>query len=118
MKYGECNIFSNNYLNTAKLQFRKKLQFKRNLSSSAVAVRNCRTNNPVDTRSKLNVHLKSSFRSQDIKVFVTTFWSCRKNGLIRKIKLTSKFVTSQPGLQIITKYIYCPISHNLKATRL
>ena len=43
--------------------------------------------------------LKSFFRSQDIKVFVTTFWSCRKNSLIRTIKLTSKFMMSQPGLQ-------------------
>ena len=39
-------------------------------------------------------HLKSSLRSQ---VFLLTFWSCRKNGLIRKIRLTSKFMTSQPG---------------------
>ena len=42
-------------------------------------------------------HRKSSFRSQDILVFVMPFWSCRKNGLIRKIRLTSRFVTSQPG---------------------
>ena len=42
-------------------------------------------------------HLKSSFRSQDIQIFVLTFWACRKNGLIRKIKLISKFMTSQPG---------------------
>ena len=41
-------------------------------------------------------HLKISFRFQDIKVFVMTFWSCRKNGLIWKIILTSKFMTSQP----------------------
>ena len=25
------------------------------------------------------------------------FWSCRKNDLIRKISLISKFMTSQPG---------------------
>ena len=37
-------------------------------------------------------HLKSSFRSQDNWLFVMTFWSCRKNGLIRK-----QFMTSQPG---------------------
>ena len=46
-------------------------------------------------------HLKSSFRSQDILHFVTTFWSCKKNGLIRKIRLTLKFMTSQSGLQTI-----------------
>ena len=44
--------------------------------------------------------LKSSFCSQDIQV-VTTFWSCRKSGLIRKIRLTSKFMTWQPGWETI-----------------
>ena len=42
-------------------------------------------------------HLKSYFRSQDIYIFVLTFWSCRKNDLIRKIRLISKFMTWQPG---------------------
>ena len=42
-------------------------------------------------------HLKSSFHSQDIWIFVLTFWSCRGNGLIRKIRLISKFLTQQPG---------------------
>ena len=57
-------------------------------------------------------HLKSSFRYQDILVFVTTFWSCRKNGLIRKIRLTSKFMTSQPGLQTIPIHILPNISQS------
>ena len=35
-------------------------------------------------------HLKSSFRSEDIKIFIVAFWSCRKNGLITKIRLISK----------------------------
>ena len=42
-------------------------------------------------------HLNSSFRSQDIYIFVLTLWSCRKNGLIRNIRLISKFITSQRG---------------------
>ena len=41
--------------------------------------------------------LKSSFHSQDIQGFIVTFWSCRKNDLIRKIRLISKFTTSQPS---------------------
>ena len=41
--------------------------------------------------------VKSSFRSQDIKVFVLTFWACGKNGLVRKIRLVSEFMASQPG---------------------
>ena len=35
-------------------------------------------------------HVKISFHSQDIKIFVLPFWSC-KNGIIRKIRLISKF---------------------------
>ena len=57
-------------------------------------------------------HLKNSFRSQDIYVFVTTFWSCRRNGLIRKITLTSKFMTSQPGLQLIAIHTLPNISQS------
>ena len=55
-------------------------------------------------------HLKGSFRSQDIQFFVTTFWSCRKNGLIRKIGLISKFMASQPFLQTIATHILPNIS--------
>ena len=39
-------------------------------------------------------HLESSFRSPYIKIFVLTFWSYRKNGLIRKVRLISKFMTT------------------------
>ena len=42
-------------------------------------------------------HLKSTFHSQDILIFALTFWSCRRNGLIRKIKLISKHLMSQLG---------------------
>ena len=57
-------------------------------------------------------HLESFFRSQDIKVIVLTFWSCRKNGLIRKIRLISKFMTSQPGLKAIAIHILPNISQS------
>ena len=57
-------------------------------------------------------HLKNSFRSQDIYVFVTTFWSCRRDGLIRMIWLTSKLMTSQPGLQIIAIHLLSNISQS------
>ena len=39
-----------------------------------------------------------------------TFWSCRKNGLIRKIRLISKFMMSQPGYQTIAIHILPNIS--------
>ena len=45
-------------------------------------------------------------------VFVTTFWSCRKNGLIRKTRLTSRFMTSQPGLETIAIHILSNISQS------
>ena len=35
-------------------------------------------------------HLKSYIRSKDIEILLN-FWSCRKNGLIRKIRLISKY---------------------------
>ena len=57
-------------------------------------------------------HLKSTSRSQDIQVFVMAFWSCRENGLIRKIKSTSKFMTSQPGLKTIAIHILSSISQS------
>ena len=54
--------------------------------------------------------LKALFCPQDILVFVTTFWSSRKNGLIKKIRLTSKLMTSPPGLQAIAIHILPNIS--------
>ena len=57
-------------------------------------------------------HLKGSFRSQDIYLFVTTFWSCRKNGLIRKVRPTSKFMRLQPALQTIAIHIWPSISQS------
>ena len=43
-------------------------------------------------------------------MFVLTFWSYRKNVLIRKIMLFSSFMTSQHGSQIITIHILPNIS--------
>ena len=42
-------------------------------------------------------HLKSSFCSQDIQVFILIFLVMYKNGMIRKIMLILKFMTSQSG---------------------
>ena len=53
-----------------------------------------------------------AFCSQGIYSFVLTFWSCRKNGLIRKISLISKFLTSQPGKQAIAIHILINISRS------
>ena len=55
-------------------------------------------------------HLESSFHSQDIQIFVLTFWSSRKNGLIRKIKLILKFMMSQSSQKTIKIHILPIIS--------
>ena len=44
--------------------------------------------------------------------FSQDFWPPRKNGLIRKMKLTSKFMKSQPGLQTIVIHISPNISQS------
>ena len=44
--------------------------------------------------------------------YFKTFWSCRKNSLIRTIRLTSKFMTQQPGLQTIAIQILPNISQS------
>ena len=68
---------------------------------------------PFETNGKCFLfYLKSSLHSEDISVFVTTFWSCRENGLIRRIRLTSKFMASQPGLQTIVIHILLNISQS------
>ena len=56
------------------------------------------------------LQLKSSFRSQDIEVFVLNFWSCRKGGLIRNLRLILRFMMSQPGQQTTTMHILHNIS--------
>ena len=57
-------------------------------------------------------HLKSSFCSQDMRIFVLPFWSCRKSILIKTIRLISKFMTSQPGKQTIAIYMLSNIWRN------
>ena len=47
-------------------------------------------------------HLKCSFHSREFQIFVLNFWSSRKNGLIRNIRLSSKLMTSQAGQQTNT----------------
>ena len=61
-------------------------------------------------------HLKSSFCSQDIYIFVFTFWLCRNNVLIRKIRLISKVMLWRHSL-VKKLHKYCPISHEGKVTR-
>ena len=72
----------------------------------------CLIKSPLKIIKNFLFHLKNFFRSQAIEVFVTTFWSCWKNSLIRIIGLTSKFMTSQPGLQTNPAHILPNISQS------
>ena len=59
-------------------------------------------------------HLKSSFHSQDIYVFVTTFWSCRKSSLSREITLGS---WRRSLVYKRVKCAYCPTSRGVGVAR-
>ena len=56
--------------------------------------------------------LKALFILEIFHFFVTTSWSCRENDLIRKVRLTSKFMVSQPGLQTIAIHMLVNISQS------
>ena len=55
----------------------------------------CFNENPLKTiENTFYFILKALFRSQDISVFVLNLRSCRKNGMIRKVRLLSEFMVS------------------------
>ena len=56
--------------------------------------------------------LKAFFFLKIIYIFSLTFGPCRKNGLIRKIRLISKFMTSQSGQQTVVIHILPNISRS------
>ena len=62
--------------------------------------------------------LNSSLRSQDIQIFVLTFCSCRKNGLIRKNNFKIHDVTNWLKNNCNTHIAVALISHEVKAMKL
>ena len=54
---------------------------------------------------KNTFHLKALFVLKIIEIFVLTFWSCRKSGWIRKIRLFSKVTITKFDKQTITTHI-------------
>ena len=63
-----------------------------------------------------NVFHLQCFSCSDIWIFVLNFRSCQKTGLIRKIRLISKFMIPQP----VNKYFqhtYLPMSQEVKTIR-
>ena len=49
-------------------------------------------------------HLKSSFRPQGIEIFVLNFCSCRKHGLVTKIRLI--FIVYNVAISLTKNYIH------------
>ena len=73
----------------------------------------CFDESPLNTmKNAFYFILKALFVIKIFKVFVLIFWWCRKSGLIRAIRLISKFMTSQPGYIIITIHILPNISRS------
>ena len=94
------NFLKSNMLNwnTALFLSHKTENLKVELSSSKKKLRYLVHWKPFKNDKKWFLfHLKFSFCSQDIEGFIMAFWSCRKNKLIIKIRLISKFMTSQTG---------------------
>ena len=56
------------------------------------------------------IHLKSSFRYQDIEIFILTCLIIVENSWIRKLRLVLKFMTSKIGEKIFTINILLNIS--------
>ena len=56
--------------------------------------------------------LKALFALKIFKFLSRHFGHIEKNGLIRKIRLTSNFMTSEPGLQTIAIHIFSNISQS------
>ena len=57
-------------------------------------------------------HLERPFHPQDIYIFFLDFFLMQKNGLIKKMRLTSNFVRSEPRKQTIIIHILSNISRN------
>ena len=61
--------------------------------------------------------LKALFPLKIFRFFCERFGHVKKNGVIRKVRLISKFMMSQSGKQTIAIHIYGPISQEGKAIR-
>ena len=91
----------------------KPLYFKVELSPSKKNYVICLTESLLKMMEKAFYFiLKAVFILKIFKFSSRLFGHVRKNGLIRKIRLTSKFIRSQSGLQTIATYILPDTSQN------
>ena len=91
----------------------KPLYFKVELSPSKKNYVICLTESLLKMMEKAFYFiLKAVFILKIFKFLSRLFGHVRKNGLIRKIRLTSKFIRSQSGLQTIATYILPDTSQN------
>ena len=81
-------------------------KFTRGLNENLLLLKHCNFKVGLSPTKKISFYLlherplkmmKNAFYFILKALFVLTFSSCRRNGLIRKISLISKFLTSQPG---------------------
>ena len=73
----------------------------------------CLTESPLKGMKNAFYFILKAFLVLEVFQFLPRlFWSCRKDGLIRKIVLVSKFMTLQPGLQTISINILPHISQS------
>ena len=75
------------------------------------------TQSPLKIMKMLFISPQKLFLFSRYLSFCLDFWVIQQNGLIRKIRLISNFITSQPGQQAIVIHILASISrskHNQK----
>ena len=81
LKNGEL-LFVTEHIGLVNVRYK---YFKVGLSSSKKNLVICFNESPLNmVKNAFLFHLKSSFRFEGIYVFIMSFWSCRKSGLIRK----------------------------------
>ena len=89
LKCSDCNYFHLNMAWSWTLTFQKKFLFFFNLLASMIALQKW--------WKMLFISSQKLFLFSRYLIFVLTFWAWRKSCLIRRAKLISKFMTSQPG---------------------
>ena len=63
------------------------------------------------------LHFKSSFRSQDIWIFVLAFCSCGKNGSTRNVRLITSHPCTHSLVNKQLQHTYYPVSPEVNITR-
>ena len=91
-------------------------EFKVGISPSKKICVICSIESPLKLmKNVFNFILNAFFVLKMFRLLSRLFGHAEKTAWLERKRLTSKFMTSQPDLQL--QYIYCPISHKVKVTR-